>query len=247
MSARRRGRSNGEPHSSQPGAGSLGSDDAPVPTASPRRSRRIAGQVAQAGRATEGNESVASPVSRRTAAAGAARQHPQTSNTSRKEIHMQAQASSPAATPTIQYSASFNPQPPKEIRPEQSLPKYVVRMDLTGSNLAGNVSPIGRGAVNAISRVVTPDGRDIMDAASNIPRSETATAPERHARLQDTTTWTFHFKPSSFHVSGFFRIRVSIIHTPMVDHGHGEIADSPVRLMTITSRVIHVHAFAPLV
>ena len=246
MSTRRRGQSSGDSQPLQPLASSSLSSDDSVSPASPRRSRRIAGQGAQIDNAAV-NASLASPVSRHLSGTGAQDQRLQSPDSTDRGPSMQGQSTSQAAEPTIEHSLSFNPQPPSEIRPQQQLPAYVVRLELTGSNIAGRISPFDRGAVNAISRFVTPDGQEINAEAISIPRPVTATAPERHGRLDDVTTWTFQFAPRSVNVSGYFRIRVSIVHTPVVDRGQGEEVDSPVRALTITSRVIHVHAFAPLV
>ena len=162
-------------------------------------------------------------------------------------------ASQPSAMP-IQLVIAFVRQPPAEVRTGHVLPTFIVTLCVAGVNLQGRPSPIEPGgSINAVATIVTVDGQDPAASQGNpiLMQPMTATAPERHFNVSDETEWTFAFVASnngiSIQASGYFRIRIVLINTPTIVRGDGVTeVDSPIQLMSITSHVIHVHPFAPL-
>ena len=181
--------------------------------------------------------------------------------------HRRIQNDVEAASPIVQASISsrqrpnspaqliiaFERQPPSEIRTGSILSDFTVTLQVEGASILGRPSPIEPGSINAMATLVTADGQEQVRNPIDliVMHPMTATAPERHFDISDNTQWTFHFAPinsgTGINASGHFRIRVVLINTPTIirEDGVAEV-DSPFQLGSITSHLIHVHAFAPL-
>ena len=168
----------------------------------------------------------------------------------RKKGHQESVApqSSRTQVPTFEYFATFERQPPTDIRPRHEIPAYTIHLQLMGKNIKGRACPLAyKDTVNAVAYLVGADGRAIPQVNIELSRSESATAPEHHKVVRDDTSWTLRFRPRVVDALGFFRIRVNIFYTPVVSTGGHNTLGSPVPLLTVKSRVIHVDTFAPLV
>ena len=169
--------------------------------------------------------------------------------------HQASRSASQSTSTPIQFAIAFVRQPPAEIRTGYILPAFIVSLRVVDANLQGQPSPIEPGgSINAVATIVTADGQDPVTSQGNliIMHPMTATAPERHFNVSSDTEWTFEFVASnngiSIQSSGHFRIKIVLINTPTVTRSDGVAeVDSPIQLMSITSHVIHVHPFAPLV
>ena len=143
----------------------------------------------------------------------------------------------PSPEPEIvyQYSATFDDQPPAELRPNIDFPELIVRMHIGGPGTEGKESPLDpNGAINALAYIVSPDGHSLlpnqpplMPQNLGFPISTMATAPERHEILGEDTSWTLRVKVRANNRTGFYRLRVNIFYTPVDDDGE---AGSPIQL-----------------
>lgn len=139
----------------------------------------------------------------------------------------------------IQFVATFDGQPPREIRPRQPLPPITIRLRIAGGvGSQGRESPFdARGIIHAIATTahMQPQAGDAEQA--------TATAPEHHSTVRPDTEWSFVLRPGAINGSGFCRLEVVLVYVPP----GSSPTDRSVRLLSLTSRPIHVHSFAPLV
>ena len=146
----------------------------------------------------------------------------------------------------VECIVAFERQPPAEIQTGTMIPNLVVTLELRGESLNGREPPIQDSNLNAMAALMAADGETPMASFANeiVMRPMTATPTQRYPVAQDGMWWKFVFTPGEIFVSGYFRIRVIIMHTPMGDRGSGMEVGSPVQLISATSRLIHVHTFA---
>ncbi|KAL9128626.1 MAG: hypothetical protein Q9217_002722 [Psora testacea] len=158
------------------------------------------------------------------------------------------EASRQTSSSAIEFIIAFEHQPPAEIRTGISLPTFVVNLKLRGRGLNNSQPPIDDSNLNAMAALVTADGETPMTSAGNnvVMRPMTATPRQRHAVAPGDIWWKFEFMPGEISLSGYFKIWAVVMHSPTVDRGNGLEMDSPVQLLSVTSRLIHVHAFGPL-
>ena len=147
----------------------------------------------------------------------------------------------------IEFIIAFEQQPPAQIRTGIRLPIFVVNLKLRGRGLLRNQAPIDDSNLNAMAALVAADGETPMTNFGNdvVMRPMTATPHQQHSQARDGLWWKFVFAPGEIFASGYFKIRVVVMHTPTADRGSGLEMDSPVQLLSVTSRLIHVYAFAP--
>ncbi|KAG8531378.1 uncharacterized protein KY384_003007 [Bacidia gigantensis] len=144
----------------------------------------------------------------------------------------------PAGNLPFQFAATFDHQPPRQIRPRQLLPPIIVRLQVVGGvGPNGMASPFdAQGSMHAVckSSTVQPGAADGDQIA--------ASAPEHHTILRSKSEWTFDLRPIEFHTTGYCQLEIYFIYVPRGTTP----ANDTVRIATITSRPIHVHSFAPL-
>ena len=142
----------------------------------------------------------------------------------------------------IQFAATFDNQPPKEIRPDQALPPIRVRLQVAGSIGPTPVpSPFDpQGDFHAIGTVAS------LNPSPGEGEQTTATAPEHHTMVGGDTQWTFVLRPNGVPATGYYRLEVILMFVPRRALGATRTEDS-LQLMSILSRPFYVHSFAPLI
>ncbi|KAL9631415.1 MAG: hypothetical protein Q9164_005908 [Protoblastenia rupestris] len=245
------GRSNRAAHDDVVGPSSESSTEERQPQSSPRRSRRIARQVQQTENdhqtdqesqvfhvssqveSTRRNDRSNQSIAQRSSVSG--RSNPRGGG--RRQSN-----SSP-----IEFIVVFERQPPAEVRTGVRLPEFIVKLQLRSRGLDGSEPPIDDSNLNAMAALVAADGETPMASVGNdiIMRPLTATPRQHYTIARDGMWWNFVFAPGEIFASGYFRIRIVVMHTPTEDHGTGLELNSPIQLLSITSHLIHVHSFAP--
>ena len=160
---------------------------------------------------------------------------------------------SPAETGDLTSSiiVSIDRQPPVEVRPEYPLAPVVVKMKISGLQGGENTMPGDDGSLFVQASVISPDGQlpmarfvpDILTGShlQQISFQRTDSGDGAYLRLT--------LRNLTIHQSGYFRIHIALIHTSThaddVENDDPVVA-APVEVLSIDTRVIHVHAFAPI-
>ena len=137
-------------------------------------------------------------------------------------------------------SFSVVQQPPAEIRTNERLPEIIVR--LSGPEIAEHLGDEILGdPVNtwAHASLVSADGIVIMaQIEPGILTGMTVARPERRQPIGEDGLSVMVFDNLVIHQPGYYRIHVALIGTSR--------GTTPHSLLTTTTNVVHVHAFAPL-
>ena len=143
-------------------------------------------------------------------------------------------------------SAAFGAQPPRVVRTGSLLPRLVVRLSIEGNPQFVHLGPsLGIGTLHAMVSLWSGDGQ--VAVAHTVPPLLTGHRDATMNGLSSSSATERHLEASFSDLvvgqSGHYRLRVSIMETPLPEGSDGR-AQSPRQLLSIETQPFHAHAFA---
>lgn len=141
--------------------------------------------------------------------------------------------------------AAFSAQPPRVVRTGTLLPRLVVRLSIEGTSQIAHLGPMGIGNLHAMISLWSGDGQ--VAIANAVPPVLTGHRDATMVGLPSSSVRERHLEASFpdlvISQSGHYRLRVTIMETPVQQGGDGR-AVSPRQLLSIETRSFHAHGFA---
>ena len=150
--------------------------------------------------------------------------------------------------PPGRISVAFNSQPPLQVRTGTRLPPLGVRITIEGSESIARLGPsLGIGTLHAVVSLWTASGELANPQAVPpvLTGHKDATLVARGPSQPYERRVAGDFVDLAISQSGYYRLRVSIMETPLPDDD-GNSIHSPRQLLSVETRMIHAHAFSEL-
>ncbi len=221
----------------------------PGPSQRPRRSNRLEARTARAAIHDEAQ------ASSRTSLAGLGTTFD--TGASFDAPVEEASAVAQSALPEIPYAGtiivSLDPRPPLEVRTGLSIPRFTVRVTITDLEIGQSADSdlnLDVGALHAVVSLWSADGRiatphavpPLLTGRKDATLANVVSSELSERRAEATFSNLAITRP------GHYRIRISIMETPLPGgDDDGVSIGSPRQLLSIETRPIHAHGFAPLV
>ena len=162
-----------------------------------------------------------------------------------------------SALPEIPYAGtiivSLDPRPPLEVRTGLFIARFTVRVTITDLEVTQSAESslnIDVGALHAVvslwsadGRIATPHAVPPLLTGQKDATLANVVSPELSERRAEAT-----FSNLAITRPGHYRIRISIMETPLPERDSDDDVSigSPRQLLSIETRPIHAHGFAPL-
>lgn len=156
------------------------------------------------------------------------------------------QTASQPDEPCGRITAALSSQPPPQVRTGSIMPRLGVRVTIEGTERLG--PSMGLGTLHAVVSLWSADGQVAVPHA--VPPILTghrdATLVNIHPTAATERRVEANFTDLAIGESGHYRLRVSIMETPLSE-GEDDRIDSPRQLLSIETRPIHAYGFADMI
>lgn len=139
---------------------------------------------------------------------------------------------------------AFEQQPPSEIRTGVELPQIKLTARLEHPDGSSDTSIIDSSELHGRATLVSVGGED--RTACSDPRILNGSFVERSQNRAGSAEWDLNLPRFTITESGHYQLHFTLMVVPSEESEGESLVGSRVSLLSIDSRVIHAHAFAPL-